>query len=100
MDQNVENFTVSYSFDTNGGYGRKSSNFLSVTFRLPSPTSIEDFEITRLEASRKVTLWAIQDAVMRGELSSSDAKERIEVLRINYEGMLNAIKKKSGENDK
>ena len=93
MDVKVENFTVSYALDA--GTGRKSSSFVSVTFRLPVPCDPDSFEATRLEASRKVTIWAIQDAVMRGELSSDDARERIEILKSNFDGMSRTIAKKA-----
>lgn len=90
----ITNFTVSYAFDTSPSYGRKSSNFMSVTISLPDPVEFDQFESIRLEASKRVTMMTIQDAVMRGEMSSDDAKERIEVLKLNFEGMTKAIHKK------
>ena len=89
----VDSFTVSYSFEA-GGFGKKSSNFVSVNFKLPEPTLIEDVEIVRLEASKKVTMWAIQDALMRGEISQEDAKSRLDVVKSNFEIMQTAILKR------
>jgi hypothetical protein len=96
---NVTNFTISYAFDSNTSGFRKSSNFVSVTFSLPNPVDPAQFELTRLEASRKVTVWAIQDAVMRGEMSQSDAKERMEILKHNFDGMSESISKKVNANE-
>lgn len=94
MKPTVTNFTVSYVLDV--GNGRKSSNFVSATFSLPEPCDAAGFEFDeiRLEASKKVTMWAIQDAVARGELSSDEARERIEVIKLNYDGMLKSLNKK------
>lgn len=88
----IDGFTISYSFDA--GIGRKSSNFVSVNFKCPNPLSIEESELMRLEASKKVTIWAIQDALLRGEISQEDAKERFEVLKSNFDGMKSALEKK------
>ena len=90
----IDSFTISYSFDP-GNIGRKSSNFVSVNFKLPHPTSINDVEPLRLEASKKVTMWAIQDALMRGEISQDDAKERLEIVKMNFEGMQSALEKRN-----
>ena len=57
--------------------------------------SMEEMEGVRLEASKKVTMWAIQDAMLRGEISQNDAKERLDVLRLNFEGMKSAIEKRT-----
>lgn len=83
-DLKIDAFTVSYNFDTRE-YGQKSGNFLSVNFKLTDPVSIDEFEKVRIEASKKVSQWAIHDALMRGELSQSDAKERLTILMHNSE---------------
>ena len=89
----IDGFTISYSFDTSV-YGRKSSNFVSVNFSLPEPVSPDDLDILRLEASKKVTLWAIQDALARGELTQDEAKERLEIIKKNYDGISTALNRK------
>lgn len=87
----IENFTVSYAFEA--GYGKKSNHFLSMGFRIPPGTDPSQIPMIRLEASKMVSMNVIQDAVMRGELSSEDAKERIEVLKLNFEGMKKSLTK-------
>jgi len=89
----IDGFTISYSFDS--GMGKRSSNFVSVNFKCPNPVSMEEVEGMRLEASKKVTIWAIQDALLRGEISQEDAKERFEVLRQNFDGMKSALDKRN-----
>ena len=89
----IDGFTISYAFDA-GEPGRKSSNFVSVNFKMLEPTSIDEVECLRLEASKTVSVWAIQDALMRGEISSNDAKERIEIIKTNFNGMKSSIEKK------
>jgi hypothetical protein len=92
----IDGFTISYSFDA-GNPGRRASNMVSVNFKLPSPMPIEEIETVRLEASKKVTMWAIQDAMLRGEISQDDAKERLEVLRLNFDGMKSALEKRNSK---
>ena len=92
----IDGFTISYSMDT-GTPGSKSSNFVSVNFKLPEPLSMSEVEIVRLEASKKVTVWAISDALMRGELSKEEADERLEILKKNHEVMKSSIEKRAGK---
>lgn len=94
MKLKIENFTISYAMDT--GTGRKSSNFMSATFRLPEPVDSDngEFDIVRLEASKRLTMWVIQDAVVRGEISSDEARERISIIKANYDGMTQSLIKK------
>jgi hypothetical protein len=89
----IDSFTISYSFDA-GNSGRRASNFVSVNFKLHEPTNIEDVEIMRAEASKKVTVWAIQDALMRGEISSDEAKSRLEIVKSNFDGLKASLSKK------
>ena len=91
----VKNFTISYSFE--GNSGRKSSNFLSVNFELPEPMPVEELELVRLEASQKVTIWAIQDALCRGEISIEDARSRMEIVKLNFDGFRKRIEGKKEE---
>ena len=91
----IDGFTISYVFDA--GTGRKSSHFVSANFKLPVPCHIDEVELVRLEASRHVTAWAIQDAVMRAEISSNDAAERMQIVRGNFDGMKATIEKKAAE---
>lgn len=95
MNPKISSFTVSYSFEIRGG--AKSSHFISTNFTYPEPVALEDMELDRLEASSRVTIWAIQDAVMRGDMGSDEAKERIDVLKANFEGMKTAILRRKGE---
>jgi len=95
VDSKISSFTVSYSFDVRGG--SKSNHFISANFAYPEPQSLDRVEIDRLEASSRVTTWAIQDAVMRGDMGSDEAKERLDILKANYEGMRNALLRKKGE---
>jgi hypothetical protein len=91
----VENFTVSYSVDV--GIGKRSNHFVSMTFRIPPGTPPDQVEIIRLDASKKVSLYALQDAVMRGEINSDDAKDRMEILKMNHEGMKSSMLKRIEE---
>ena len=95
MRPKVSNFTVSYSFDVKGR--SKSSHFVSTNFTYPEPVSLEDMELDRLEVSSRITIWAIQDAVMRGDMGSEEAKERVDFLKASYEGMKTAILRKKGQ---
>ena len=67
---------------------------MSVNFRLPHPIPIDEVESVRLEASKKVSIWAIQDAMLRGEISQDEAKERFDIIRANFDGMKMAMEKK------
>lgn len=91
----IEGFTISYAFD--GGNSRKSSSFVSVNFKLPEPLGLDEVEVLRTEASKKVTMWAIQDALMRGEISQDDAKERLDVIKHNFDSMKLALEKRSAK---
>lgn len=88
----INGFTISYSFE--GSIGRKSSTFVSVNFTLPEPMSISEVEACRLEASQKVSVWAIQDALCRGEVSIEDAKSRMEIIKKNFEGLKDRMESK------
>lgn len=92
----IDGFTISYAFDTNSR-NLKSSNFISVNFKLPEPTEVDDVELLRIEASKKVTIWAIQDALMRGELTQSEAKERLEIVKSNFDGFKSALQLRKSE---
>ena len=92
MDLKVDGFTISYSFE--GNSGKKSSNFVSVNFKLPIPVNVNELDSVRLEASKKVTLWAVQDAVLRGEISQEEARSRVEILRHNFDGMKDKYQEK------
>lgn len=85
----VNGFTISYSFE--GNIGRKSSTFISVNFTLPEPMSTTEVETVRLEASQKVSIWAIQDALCRGEITVEDAKMRMDIIKKNFEGIKERI---------
>jgi hypothetical protein len=89
----VDSFTVSYSLDCN--LGKRSSNFLSMNFKLPEAVPIDQIDAIRAEASRKVTRWVIQDAVMRGEMTQEEARERMETLGHNFAVLQDALERKS-----
>lgn len=97
MSLKVDGFTISYSVD--GNAGRRSNSFVSVNFKLPEPTSIEDLEPTRLEASKKVTVWALQDALMRGEIDQETATERMKIVSHNHEKIQEALDRKKNQKE-
>jgi hypothetical protein len=53
--------------------------------------SISEVETARLEASQKVSVWAIQDALCRGEITVDDAKMRMDIIKRNFEGLKERI---------
>ena len=95
MTPKITTFTVSYAFDTRGP--TKSSHFVSCNFALPEPMEPADLDIHRLEASAKVSTWAIQDAIMRGDIGIEEAKERLDTIKTNLESMKSTLIKRKGE---
>lgn len=89
----VENFTVSYSFDAVLN-GKKSSHFVSMGFRLGEPVSIEEAQVYQVQASRIVTEAAIHDAIARGVISVNEASDLIEDSKMRHEGIAKTLSKK------
>lgn len=82
----IDNFCVSYSFDTYRN-GAKRSHFNSVTIRAEPAIELEDFPEIRLQAARKVAAMTIQDATLRMDMSEDEAKEMIRDISENYRNM-------------
>jgi hypothetical protein len=82
----VENFTVSYSFDTHLN-GKKSNHFVSMGFRFDEPITIEEAQILQVQASQIVTVSTVHDAVTRGAIPVSEAKDIIADIKLRHEGL-------------
>lgn len=90
----IKNFTVSNAFDTFNN-GEKQNHFLSVNFELDDPITLDEFKTVQLDASYRVTVSVIHDALARGSISVEQANERITVLTKRTEQLKASIEKKS-----
>ena len=88
----IKNFTVSYSLELYRG-SEKSSSFVSAGVEFLNPVSVEDFPLSHIEASYKVAVATIHDALVRGYLTLEQANGRISDLRQNCDNLREALSK-------
>ena len=90
----VESFIVSYAFETHRN-GEKTSHFLSAGVKTDSPVSFDEFQLLQLQASYRVSVSTIHNALMRGSMTVNEANDRIGDLKNNYEAIRSKLEKDS-----
>lgn len=88
----VDNFTVSYAFDTHLN-GKKANHFVSVGFKTPEPVSIGEARVLQVKASQMVTIATIHDAVARGMIPIEEARDLIADMKLRHEGLAETLSK-------
>jgi len=89
----VENFTVSYSFDTVLN-GKKSNHFVSMGFRTSEAVTPEEAQVLQIQASQIVTVSTIHDAVVRGMLPIQEASDLIADVKLRHKGLVEKLSEK------
>jgi hypothetical protein len=89
----VVNISTSFSIDLNVG-GERSSHFVSTTIEFDEDVPVENITTVQMEASYKVAVSVIQNAMVRGALTEDQAHSRISHIKTRFEKLMKAYQEK------